>query len=74
MLNLWLIINHYKKYGYGFSILVTTCYISVIYLLFLSINSSKSHSGKIVYLLPLVFWLVLASCLNGVIYDYADNQ
>ena len=64
LLNIWLIINYYKYYKIGFYILIITTYISIIYCILLS-----NHGNNIYYLIPMPFWLVIASCLNSVIYD-----
>ena len=65
LLNSWLVINHYKLYKQGFIVLILTTYTSILYLYFL-INKKIKFT---LLLLPFPFWLILASCLNGVIYD-----
>ena len=65
LLNLWLVLNDKKLYKQSFWLLVITSWVSIIYLMYLANNNVK----YIWWLLPLPFWLILASCLNGVIYD-----
>ena len=74
LINIWLFLNYYKLYNYAFYELVLTCYTSILYLVFLLTYSTQNTNHKyILFLLPLQFWLVLASCLNGVIYDYVSG-
>jgi tryptophan-rich sensory protein len=65
LLNIWLVLNSNEKYQEAFYLLVSTSYLSVLYLMYLSY---EKISG-VLFLVPLPFWLILASCLNGVIYD-----
>ena len=75
LLNFWLVLNSFEKYKYAFWELVISSYIAILYLLFLVKNSKTKESAKYVYfLLPLPFWLILASCLNGVIHDFVSRQ
>ena len=64
-LNIWLVINYQKKYRDGFYLLLTTSFISIIYLILLAFHNLKMT----LFLLPLPFWLITATCLNAVIYD-----
>ena len=71
LLNMWLIINHFRLYKAGFWTLIVTTFISIIYLIQLGMTAKNKFNPKLVWLLlPLPFWLVLASSLNAVIYDY----
>ena len=75
LLDFWLVLNYYRMYAIAFWELVISSYVSILYLLFLINNAKTRDSTKYVYfLLPLPFWLVLASCLNGVIYDYVSRH
>ena len=65
----WLYLNYHKLEGVSFYLLVITCYLSIVYLIYLSEVSSNRLKKIVWYLLPLPFWLVLACCLNGVIYN-----
>ena len=67
-LNGWLIINSNKNYKRAFYILVSTSVLTTIYLIFIS---QWTHS--VYALIPMCIWLVLASALNGVIYDRSIN-
>tara|TARA_Y100000589_G_scaffold325052_1_gene362234 strand:- start:4382 stop:4915 length:534 start_codon:yes stop_codon:yes gene_type:complete len=70
MLNGWLVLNHYNRYKDSFILLVITGYISIVYLIYMAYISSKVKKKYYIwFLLPLPFWLLLASCLNGVIYN-----
>ena len=64
-LNVWLVIYSKKWYATSFYILIITSYLSIIYLRILAKHNIKYSS----LLLVMPFWLILASCLNGVIYD-----
>lgn len=68
LLNTWLIINYYKKYKLAFWILVLSAYTAVTYCIYIS-----NISNTVYYLIPMPFWLILASCLNGVIYDRTNQ-
>lgn len=71
LLNMWLIINHYKLYKNAFWTLILSTFISIIYLLQLGITSKNKFDPRLIWLLlPLPFWLVIASSLNAVIYDH----
>ena len=61
----WLPINYYKYYELGFWLLLITSYISVLYIIFLSITGIRQY----IFLLPMPFWLIIATALNGVILD-----
>lgn len=63
-LNYWLYLNSKSKIKKSFYLLVVTTYLSILYCTFLTSYSRLSY-----ILLPIPFWLTLASCLNGVIYD-----
>ena len=73
LLNLWLVINNKKNYGLSFAILLMSLYVSIVYLILMTsiINKNSLNEMRLVYLLfPMCIWLGIASCLNGVIYDY----
>jgi tryptophan-rich sensory protein len=70
LLNLWLIVNSNKRVKEGFYILLATSYISILYLMYLS---SKLYKNTI-YLIILPFWLIVATCLNGVIYNNISQK
>jgi tryptophan-rich sensory protein len=75
LLNFWLVLNNYQMYAIAFWELVISCYVSILYIVFLTTNAKTQDSAKYVYfILPLPFWLVLASSLNGVIYDYVSKH
>ena len=65
----WLYLNNNKLEKESFFLLVITCFISIIFLVFLAKISKKELKYLVWFLLPLPFWLVLASCLNGVTYN-----
>jgi tryptophan-rich sensory protein len=65
---IWLPINHDKNYKTSFGVLLGTTWLTIVYLLYLS-AVVRVEVWPLVALLPMPFWLVLASCLNGVIYD-----
>lgn len=67
-LNGWLILNDNKDYKLGFYVLLFTCFMSILYQTFLGFHQIKPS----VLLLPLSFWLVIATALNGTIYDHAS--
>jgi tryptophan-rich sensory protein len=62
----WLPLNSYKYYTAAFYLLVVLSYISVGYIVYLSYQRVM----ECVVMLPLPFWLIFASCLNGAIYDH----
>ena len=65
-LNGWLVLNYFHYYRESFYLLLLTSFIAIVYQFYLAYL-------KIPYsflLLPLPFWLVLATALNGSIYDY----
>ena len=65
MLNFWLYLNSENLFKTGFYWLLITAYISVLYLCFLVNQKFNLWYFNI----PLSFWLIIASCLNAVIYD-----
>jgi tryptophan-rich sensory protein len=65
LLNGWLVINSKKWYEVGFNWLFITSCISISYIVYLGYIGEKSG----VLLWPMSFWLVVATALNGVIYD-----
>jgi tryptophan-rich sensory protein len=74
LLNFWLVLNSFQYYKLAFWELLISSYVSILYLLFLVNNSKTKEVTKYTYfLLPLSFWLILASCLNGVIYDHVSS-
>ena len=66
----WLPVNYCQNYKFGFGILLATCFVAISYILILGFQNLTSA----VFLLPLPFWLVIASCLNGVIYDRLEDR
>ena len=65
-LNGWLVLNYFHYYKESFYLLLVTSFIAIVYQFYLGYL-------KIPYsflLLPLPFWLVLATALNGSNYDY----
>ena len=75
LLNSWLVVNYNKLYETSFYVLVSSCFISITYVCYLC-YISQGIDGRylVVFLLPLPFWLCVASCLNGVIYQEAHNK
>ena len=65
----WLYLNYKKLEKESFYLLVITCFISIIFLVFLAKISKKELKYLVWFLLPLPYWLVLASCLNAVNYN-----
>ena len=70
----WLYLNSKSYRKKSFYLLVLTTYISIVYLIYLrgigEYFPSTNLGASVWFLLPLPFWLVLASCLNGVTYDH----
>lgn len=66
----WLPLNSYKQYGISFYLLVGLSYLSLCYVAYLSYQRVMEW----IALLPLSFWLIFASCLNGVIYNNASHS
>ena len=66
----WLPLNHYEHYRATFYLLVALAFLSVLYVVYLSCYRVPEGLA----LLPLAFWLIFASCLNGVIYDHHFNN
>lgn len=60
----WLPVNYYKFYKLAFGLIILSCWLSIAYLVYLG-RLRDTH--EVWVLLPLPFWLVVASCLNGVI-------
>ena len=74
LLNGWLILNYNDSYETSFYVLVLSCFISIMYLSYLCYISHGINYRYLVFLLlPLPFWLCIASCLNGVIYQAASS-
>lgn len=65
----WLPINHYGNYGVGYELLLCTTFLATGYIGYLGVLGVR---WPVVALLPLPFWLVIATSLNGVIYDRAE--
>lgn len=65
-LNGWLVVNYYQYYKEGFYLLISTCFLAIIYQMYLGWKRVPSSF----LLLPFPFWLVIASCLNATIYDH----
>ena len=73
LLNSWLVFNYNKSYELSFYVLVCSCFISIMYVSYLSyISYGIDNRYLVIFLLPLPFWLCVASCLNGVIYQAAS--
>lgn len=70
LLNIWLVIYSKNLFKESFIILLVSAFISIIYLVFISLQNYK----YIWFLLPLPFWLIIASCLNGAIYDNSTHR
>ena len=64
-LNVWLFVYYRRLYKTAFYLLIGLTYLSIVYTLSLVHN----RISNMWFFLPMPFWLVLASCLNGVIYD-----
>ena len=72
LLNYWLVVNSKKEYKTGFYVLLGSLFLSVIYVVYLSsiFTEYKASGYKLVLgLLPLPFWLGIATSLNACIYD-----
>ena len=70
LLNSWLVFNYNKSYQVSFYVLVSSCFISIMYVSYLCyISYGIDNRYLVFFLLPLPFWLCVASCLNGVIYQ-----
>ena len=70
LLNSWLVLNYNNSYEASFYVLVSSCFISIMYISYLCYISHGIDKRYLVFfLLPLPFWLCVASCLNGVIYQ-----
>lgn len=65
-LNIWLYIYSLGRFDISFYQLLITSFISVIYLNYFAYDRLKLG----LFLLPLPFWLITATSLNGVIYDH----
>ena len=75
LLNSWLVFNYNKSYKVSFYVLVASCFVSIMYICYLCfISNGIKNSFLVFFLLPLPFWLCVASCLNGVIYQEAYNK
>lgn len=73
LLNSWLVFNYNKSYEISFYVLVSSCFISIMYVCYLSyVSYGIDNRFLVIFLLPLPFWLCVASCLNGVIYQTAS--
>jgi tryptophan-rich sensory protein len=66
----WLPVNHSKSYGIGFGILVCATFLAIGYVGYLGNLGASLPTAA---LLPLPFWLTIATSLNGVIYDHTDG-
>ena len=64
---LWLPLNSNKHYQAGFYLLVALSYLSISYIAYLSYH--RIMESLLLLIMP--FWLIFASCLNGVIYNYS---
>jgi tryptophan-rich sensory protein len=63
-LNAWLVVYDKRYYKTAFYLLIALTYLSIVYALTLVHNNILNAW----LFLPMPFWLVLASCMNGVIY------
>ena len=70
-LSSWLIVNYYKLYQLGFMILLKSVFWTTLYTCYLFYLNLPIQG---VLILPLLFWLVYASCLNGVIYQHYSES
>lgn len=59
----WLILYHYQLFIQSFWLLVVTTYIAISYVVYMA--KCRVKSSWIMALIPLPFWLVLATALNG---------
>ena len=71
LLAIWLIFNYYQKYKLSFIILLKSVFWTTLYLCYLIYIG---YPKLAIFILPLLFWLVYASCLNGVIYQYYTHK
>ncbi len=75
LLNSWLVLNYNDSYEASFYVLVFSCFISIMYVCYLCyISYGVDDRFQVVFLLPLPFWLCIASCLNGVVYQYSTLE
>ncbi len=65
----WLYLNYNHLVKQSFYLLVFTAYISIVFLIYLVSSNDNRIKKYVWFLLPMPFWLVLASCLNAVIYN-----
>lgn len=63
----WLPLYSEKNYSACFWLLIATTYASILYVWYL--GYSHIRPLLVAALFPLPFWLVIASCLNGVTYN-----
>lgn len=66
----WLPLSTFKRYACSFALLVCLSFLTIGYVVYLS----HKQVIECIALLPLPFWLILASCLNGVIYDRQSKE
>ena len=59
----WLVLYHYRRTTESFWLLVVTTYLAISYVIHLS--RCRVKAVWVAALLPLPFWLVLATALNG---------
>ena len=69
----WLYLNNSNFIRESFYLLIFTTYLSIVFLIYLANVNDNNLKNLIWLLLPMPFWLVLASCLNGVLYNNKLN-
>lgn len=75
LINLWPFLNFNNLYEIAFWLLLFTTYYSISFTILLILNSIQTANHKYIFLMfPLIFWLILATALNGVIWDYVDTN
>jgi tryptophan-rich sensory protein len=74
-INMWPLVNSNGWYEAGFYLLLITSFLSIKFTLNLLINSHPTANHNYIFLmLPLMYWLILATSLNGVIWDYVASK
>lgn len=70
LLSIWLIVNYYQQYLFGFIILLKSIFWTTLYVCYLFFLQLPIKGG---FILPLLFWLIYASSLNAVIWNNISN-
>lgn len=74
-INMWTCLNFKGLYEAGFYLLLITSFLSIKFTLNLLINSNPTANHNYIFLmLPLMYWLILATSLNGVIWDFVASN